>query len=384
MEDLLKKKLTRKDFLKKSCLFCLGLGLSSSIIDLFSKSKSFAKDKESFSLHEARFYKKIDELTVQCELCHRGCTLSNGTRSFCRAREPKEGKLYSLVYGRACAVHIDPIEKKPLFHFLPGTPIFSVATSGCNFRCKFCQNWQISQVPPEETYNEELSPQEIVEQTLKNNCPSIAYTYTEPSIFYEYMLDTARLAKIKGIKNMYHSNGSLNQKPVEELSLYLDGANVDLKGFTQEFYSEVCAGYLETVLETLKTLKKNGVWLEITNLIVPTLNDDLDKIKQMCIWIKENLGSDVPIHFSRFWPQYKLTTLNPTPAETLEKARQIAQDVGLNFVYLGNIPGNPAENTYCPRCKKALIQRSGFSVLSNNIINGRCKFCGRQIPGVWA
>jgi pyruvate formate lyase activating enzyme len=281
-------------------------------------------------------------------------------------------------------VHIDPIEKKPLFHFLPGTAIFSIATAGCNFRCKFCQNWQISQVPPEETYNEELSPKEIVEQTLKNNCPSIAYTYTEPSIFYEYMLDTAKIAKIKGIKNMYHSNGSLNQKPVEELSLYLDGANIDLKGFTQEFYSEVCAGYLETVLETLKTLKRNKVWLEITNLVVPTLNDDLDKIKQMCIWIKENLGPDVPLHFSRFWPQYKLTTLNPTPTETLDKARQIAQDAGLNFVYIGNIPGHAAENTYCPGCKKALIQRSGFSVLSNNIINGKCKFCGRQIPGVWA
>jgi len=384
MINLFKKKLTRREFLKDTFFFCLGLGLSSSIIDLFSKSQANALEK-NFYLHEARFYKRIDENTVQCELCPRGCTLSGGQRSFCRAREPKAGKLYSLVYGKACSVHIDPIEKKPLFHFLPGTPIFSIATAGCNFRCKFCQNWQISQFPPEEIYNQELSPQEIVSETLKNHCPSLAYTYTEPSIFYEYMLDTAKFAKIKGIKNMYHSNGSLNQKPLEELSLYLDGANIDLKAFTQEFYRDICAGYLETVLETLKILKRNRVWVEITNLVVPTLNDDLDKIKQMCVWIKENLGEDVPLHFSRFWPQYKLTTLSPTPTETLEEARGIAQDTGLNFVYIGNVPGHPAESTYCPGCKKTVILRQGFTVLENNLTSGgNCKFCGRNIPGIWA
>ena len=375
MEDLFKKRLTRRQFLKGTCLFCLGWNLSN----------AFAKVDTSFFIHEASFYEKIDESTVQCQLCHRGCTLSEGQRSFCRAREPKDGKLYSLVYGQPCAVHIDPIEKKPLFHFLPATPIFSIATAGCNFRCKFCQNWQISQFGPEETYNEELSPQEIVNQTLKNNCPSIAYTYTEPSIFYEYMLDTAKAAKTRGIKNIYHSNGSLNPKPVEEISLYLDAANIDLKGFTQEFYTETCAGYLETVLETLKILKRNGTWLEITNLIVPTLNDDLEKIKQMCVWIKENLGQDVPLHFSRFWPQYKLTTLNPTPVETLEKAREIAKDTGLNFVYIGNVPGHVGENTYCPRCKLPIIKRTGFSVLEKNLSSsGTCVFCKTPVPGVWS
>ena len=385
MEEFFKKKLTRKEFLKNSLLFCLGTGLVSSLIDLFTKPKAFGKDRETFYLHEARFYKQIDEQTVQCELCPRKCTLSDGVRSFCRAREPKDGKLYSLVYGQACAVHIDPIEKKPLFHFLPGTPIFSVATAGCNFRCKFCQNWQISQSRPEETDSYPLTPEEIVNETLKNNCPSIAYTYTEPSIFYEYMLDTAKIAKIKGIKNMYHSNGSLNPAAVEELSLYLDGANIDLKGFTQEFYSQNCAGYLETVLKTLKLLKRNRVWLEITNLVIPTLNDDLKQIKQMCLWIKENLGPDVPLHFSRFWPQYKLTSLNPTPTETLDEARQIAQDTGLNFVYIGNIPGHPAENTYCPKCKKPVIKRSGFSVLENSLTSaGNCKFCQTPIPGIWS
>lgn len=371
----MKNSLTRREFLKSSCLFCLGWGVS----------EVFAQDKKSKYVYEAKFYKNIDEQTLQCELCPNRCRLTDGQRGFCRAREPREGKLYSLVYGKACAVHIDPMEKKPLFHFLPGTPIFSIATAGCNFRCKYCQNWQISQFPPEETYNEELPPQEVVNQAVKNNCPSIAYTYTEPSIFYEYMLDTAKLAKTKGIRNMYHSNGSLNPKPVEELSLYLDAADIDLKGFTREFYAEVCAGYLETVLETLKILKRNRVWLEITNLIVPTLNDEPDKIRQMCIWIKENLGPDVPLHFSRFWPQYKLTHLNPTPVETLEKARAVAQEAGLNFVYIGNVPGHEGENTYCPKCKKAVIMRRGFSVLENNLTpEGNCRFCQHPIPGVWS
>lgn len=385
MENQLKKRLTRREFLKNTCLFCLSAGLSSVVLDYLLRQKVFALKDPSLFNYEARFYRRVDAETLECGLCPNRCKLLNGQRGFCRAREPRDGKLYSLVYGKACAVHIDPIEKKPLFHFLPGTPIFSIATAGCNFRCKFCQNWQISQSRPDETYNYDLSPHEVVDQTLKNNCPSIAYTYTEPSIFYEYMFDTAKIAKIKGIKNMYHSNGSLNPKPVEEISLYLDGANIDLKAFTQEFYSEICAGYLETVLDTLKILKRNRVWVEITNLVVPTLNDDLAKIKQMCIWIKENLGPDVPMHFSRFWPQYKLTTLNPTPVETLEKAREVALNIGLNFVYIGNVPGHSGENTYCPKCKKPVIKRRGFTILENNLNSaGDCKFCKYPIPGVWS
>lgn len=382
INNLFADKISRKEFLKDACLFCAGTGLSSLLMDLVSKRYLWAM--ESDYLYEALFYKKLDEKTVQCELCPRGCRMHDGHRSFCKAREPKDGKLYSLVYAQACAVHIDPIEKKPLFHFLPATTAFSIATAGCNYRCKFCQNWQISQFSPEETYNNALPPQKVVNEALKNNCPTIAYTYTEPSIFYEYMLDTAKIAKVKGIRNMYHSNGSLNPKPVEELSLYLDAANIDLKGFTQEFYAEVCAGDLETVLNTLKVLKRNGVWLEITNLVIPTLNDDLDKVRQMCVWLKENLGTDVPIHFSRFWPQYKLTALSPTPVETLEKIRAVAQGAGLNFVYIGNVPGHPAESTYCPQCKKMLIARRGYSILSNYIIDGKCKFCAKDIPGIWS
>ena len=376
--------MTRREFLKRMGVTCFGLGLSSSIIDLLSKSEARAAKNEKAFLHEALFYKKIDETTVQCELCHRGCTLSDGYRSFCRAREPKEGKLYSLVYGQSCAVHIDPIEKKPLYHFLPGTPVFSIATAGCNFRCKYCQNWQISQSPPEETENIRLSPQNLIDQTAKSNCPTIAYTYTEPSIFYEYMLDTAKAAKTAGIRNIYHSNGSLNPKPVEELSYYLDAANIDLKGFTQDFYTEVCAGYLDTVLNTLKTLKRNKVWVEITNLVIPTLNDDMKKIQEMSAWIKDNLGEDTPLHFSRFWPQYKLTNLSPTSVETLENAKRTAEEAGLKYVYVGNVPGHPSEDTYCANCKEPLIKRSGYIVLGNNVAGGKCKFCGALISGVWS
>jgi len=375
-EYFLEQKITRRQFLKRSILFLvLSLGLK--------KIESLAFSGITFD-KEAMFYGKIDEQTVQCQLCPRRCTLANGQRGFCRVREPKAGKLYSLVYNKACAVHIDPMEKKPLFHFLPGTPVYSIATAGCNFRCKFCQNWQISQLPPEETDNYDFSPKDIVTQALQNNCPSIAYTYTEPSIFYEYMLETAKLAKSRGLRSMYHSNGSLNPEPAEELSLYLDAANVDLKGFTQDFYSEFCAGYLEAVLGTLKILKRNRVWLEITNLVIPTVNDDPGKISQMCLWIKDNLGPDVPLHFSRFHPQYKLTSLSSTPVHTLEKARAIAEAAGLNFVYIGNVPGHPAENTYCPSCRKPVILRSGYSILNNSIVSGKCKFCGREIPGIFS
>ena len=371
----------RREFLKRSCVFAAGLSLTPVIMNIFSK-RLYSSSLVPFR-KEAMYYKKIDEETVQCQLCPRKCTLGNGQRSFCRVREPKDGKLYSLCYGLASAVHVDPIEKKPLFHFLPQTQAFSIATSGCNFRCKYCQNWSISQFTPEETDNENLLPEDVVARALKTNCRTIAYTYTEPSIFYEYMLETAKLAKTKGVKNMYHSNGSLNAAPVEELAPYLDGANIDFKAFNQDFYTEVSAGFLDTVLATLQTLKKKGVWVEVTNLVVPSLNDDLGQIKQMSIWIRDNLGEETPVHFARFWPQYKLASLPPTPVSTLESARQIAQDAGLKFVYIGNVPGHKGESTYCPKCQKAVIVRTGYSVLENNLKGGNCKFCGYPIAGVW-
>jgi len=365
-----------------------GLAVSPLLVDFFKQSV-LAKDERGakgfVDIKEAMFYEKIDHKTIRCALCPRNCVLSDGMLGFCRARRPKNGKHYSLVYGNPTAVNVDPIEKKPLFHFLPSTNAFSIATAGCNFRCKYCQNWQISQFSPEETTNYQLPPKEVVNKAFQYKCPTIAYTYSEPSIFYEYMLDSARIAKIRGIRNMYHSNGSLNPEPAEELANYLDGANIDLKGFTQEFYSKIPEGYLDTVLNTLKILNRKGVWVEITNLVVPTLNDDLDKIKEMSIWVKENLGPDTPIHFSRFHPQYKLRNLYSTPVSTLEKAREIAMGIGLNYIYVGNVPGHAAESTYCPKCKKAVILRRGYTVLEINIDNqGRCKHCSNPIAGVWS
>lgn len=350
---------------------------------LWSAQGIWAENLGLFKLKEASFYKKLAQDVVECLLCPRRCRIAEGGRGFCQVRINQGGKLFTLTYGYPCAVHIDPVEKKPLFHVLPGSSVFSLASAGCNLRCKFCQNWTISQTTPEHTYNYDLPPEEVVAAAKRRNCPSIAYTYTEPGSFYEYMLDTAKVAKKEEILNLFHSCGYINPEPIRELSQYLDAGNVDLKGFSDDFYKKACSAELQPVLETLKILKEEGVWIEITNLVIPTLNDDPELIRKMCLWIKENLGAEVPIHFSRFHPEYKMKNLPPTPVETLEKAQQIAQEVGLKYVYIGNVPGHPAENTYCPSCKKILIERRGYAILQNNIMKGHCKFCGEKIPGIW-
>ncbi|RKY39530.1 MAG: AmmeMemoRadiSam system radical SAM enzyme [Candidatus Omnitrophota bacterium] len=334
-------------------------------------------------LKEAYYYIKLDKGKVRCVLCPRQCLIPSGKRGFCGVRKNIGGKLYTLVYGKPCAVHIDPIEKKPLFHFYPGSKAFSLATAGCNLRCKFCQNWQISQARPEETITYNLPPRRLIEEVKKSGCKVIAYTYTEPTIFYEYMLETAKLAHQNGIKNIIHSAGFINPEPLRRLCKYLDAANVDLKGFREEYYQKTCSGSLEAVLRSLKILKEEGVWLEVTNLIVPGLNDSPQEIREMCLWIKENLGVNTPVHFSRFYPAYKLRNLFPTPVKTLERAREIALSTGLKYVYIGNVPGHKGEITYCPRCGRVLIRRVGYTILENNIIYGRCKFCGEEIAGRW-
>jgi len=383
---LSKSKMSRREFCKLCLVSGATLAVSPVLADLFKNTAHAAQGKGGMgyiNAKEAMYYTKLDEKTIQCQLCHRYCTLKNGMRGFCRVREARDGKQYTLVYGNPTAVHVDPIEKKPLYHFLPATNAFSIATAGCNYRCKNCQNWQISQVGPEETYNQHLPPRNVVDAAIKYNCPTIAYTYTEPAIFYEYMLDTAKIAKSRGVRNMYHSNGALNPKPAEELSLYLDGANVDLKGFTQEFYSKVPEGDLDTVLSCLKILKKNRVHLEITNLVVTSHSDDLKVIREMCRWIKDELGKEVPLHFSRFTPTYKLKNLSPTPIKTMEAARKIATEVGLEYVYIGNVPGHEGNHTYCPRDGKVLIRRIGYQIMENNVVGGKCKYCGYPIYGVW-
>ena len=336
----------------------------------------------------ASYWTKKEGTTVQCQNCPHQCVLKDGERGFCRVRENRNGKLYTLSYGNPCAVHIDPIEKKPLYHFLPGTFAYSIATAGCNFRCKHCQNYQISQVAPEETKNYKLPPESLVDQVIyykrKYDISSIAYTYTEPSVFIEYMIDSSKLAKNKGIKNVYHSNGYLNKKPLMDLIPFLDGANVDLKFFKEDSYREIAAGSLNPVLDTLKELKSHGVWVEITYLVIPTINDGEGEIKQMIDWVLANLGDEVPIHFSRFYPTYKLENLPGTPLEKVEKARNLALESGSKYSFVGNVPsGHPGENTYCPGCGKLLIKRRGFYILENNIKKDRCPGCGEKIAGVW-
>ncbi|MBW2055975.1 MAG: AmmeMemoRadiSam system radical SAM enzyme [Deltaproteobacteria bacterium] len=320
---------------------------------------------------------------VECTLCPRECRVAPGERGYCGVRENRKGKYYTLVYGNPCAVHVDPIEKKPFFHVLPGSRSFSIATAGCNFDCKFCQNWEISQATPEETVNVDLPPREVVDLAEEYGCRSIASTYVEPTIFFEYMLDVGVEARKQGILNVYHSNGYINPEPLETLMEFLDAACIDLKGFTEDYYRSMTEGTLQPVLRTLKALRRRGVHLEIVNLVIPTKNDDMDEVRRMSRWIKEELGPEVPLHFSKFYPMYKLRNLPPTPVSTLEKAREVALSVGLQYVYLGNVPGHEAENTFCPKCRKLLIRRTGYMVGEINLERGKCKYCGNPIPGIW-
>lgn len=320
---------------------------------------------------------------VECELCDKRCRLAEGQRGDCRVRVNIDGKLITLVYGKVCAAHIDPVEKKPMFHFLPGTKAFSIATAGCNLHCKYCQNWEISQANPEDLQNSDLPPERVVELAINYGCDSIAYTYTEPIIFYEYVYDTCKLARQSGIKNILVTAGFIQQKPLEKLLPYVDGANVDIKGFSDKFYREVCSGRLEPVLRTVKLMKEAGVIVEVTNLVVPTLNDKDDDAKRLVDWMVNVAGADVPLHFSRFFPLYKLKNLAPTPFETLKNFRDIAQRAGVKYAYIGNVAGGEWENTYCASCKNLLVRRVGYQVLSVNIRNGSCKFCGERIYGLW-
>lgn len=351
---------------------------------LTSIALSFAKDEPApTGYREALYWQDAGEGKAQCFLCPRQCLIPLGQRGFCRARKNIKGKLYALTYGQPVAIHIDPIEKKPLFHVYPGTGSFSVATAGCNLRCKFCQNWEISQLDPETVNAAFVSPQDVVRQAKESGSKTIAFTYTEPTIFYEYMLDIAKLAKEEGLACVMHSSGFINEKPLRQLAKYLIAANIDLKGFSDKYYSSFCEGNLAGVLNSLKILKEEKVWVEVTNLIIPTANDSEEDITELCLWIKDNLGPDTPVHFSRFFPMYKLLDLSPTPLNTLIRAKEIAQKTGLRYVYIGNVGQNAGEDTICPACNKLLIKRTGYTVLENNIKDKKCKFCGAQISGVW-
>ena len=333
---------------------------------------------------EARHYTKLDEGGIECGICPRKCRITDLERGYCGTRENRSDKYYTLVYGKACAMNIDPIEKKPLFHFYPGTDAFSLATAGCNVNCKCCQNWEISQQRPEQVQNIDLPPHEIVDICREQSIPNIAYTYSEPTIFYEYMYDTAELGQKHGIRSVMISGGYIESEPLKELLPHLDAIKVDLKAIRPEYYRDYVDGELQPVLNRLVQIKSAGKWLELVYLVLPTLNDSDAEFKELAQWIKTNLGADVPLHFSRFHPQYLLKHLPMTPTATLEKAVEISRAEGLQFVYLGNVPGHPAESTYCPACGKVVIERYGYQVNKQNLKGNACASCGHIIPGVFA
>jgi len=338
-------------------------------------------------LKEAMFYEKLADNRVNCNLCsHRCRNIAESKRGLCGVRENIDGKLFSLVYGRLVARSIDPIEKKPLFHFLPGSLTYSISTAGCNFRCENCQNFDISQMPRERQViiGRETSPESVVLAAKQNGCKSIAYTYTEPTIFFEYALDVAKLAKKEGLKNVFVTNGYITQEALREIAPYLDASNIDLKSFSDGFYQKTCGARLQPVLDSIRLHKKLGLWVELTTLVIPTLNDSEQELQQIATFIKEEVGSETPWHLSAFHPTFKLLDVPSTPVVTLQKARQIGLKTGLKYVYVGNVPGENGESTFCPKCEKKLINRRGYRINENLIKDHKCSFCETKIDGVFS
>ncbi len=359
-----------------SALSCAGAA------SLLSEMYAFSQDA-NLSRVEAKFYKKHPDREIECTLCPRFCKLGDKERGYCGVRENKGGIYYTLVYGKACSIHVDPIEKKPLFHFLPSSSALSIATAGCNVNCKFCQNWEISQVRPEQIRHVDFPPTSVAQTAEKYKCPVIAYTYSEPVVFYEYMYDTAVESRKKNIKNVVITGGHINPEPLVELIEVVDAIKVDLKAFTQDFYTQYVRGQLQPVLDAIKIIAKNDVWLEIVYLVIPTLNDNPENIHRLSKWLLGEVGPDVPVHFSRFHPMYLLKNLPSTPVSTLEQARTIALEEGLRYVYIGNVAGHEAENTFCPKCHKMVIERTIYQIHKIEIKDGKCAFCGNPIPGIW-
>ncbi|MBN1613891.1 MAG: AmmeMemoRadiSam system radical SAM enzyme [Deltaproteobacteria bacterium] len=320
---------------------------------------------------------------VKCLLCPQGCMLQPGERGRCSARMNVDGEMRSLVYGRPVAIHIDPIEKKPLYHYLPGSSAFSLATAGCPLRCKFCQNWEISQSRPEDHDSPYVEPEKIVQTSRQRRAPVIAFTYNEPTVFMEYLTDIARSARKEGLRSVLISCGFMNEAPLAEMCGVLEAIKIDLKGYSESFYRNVCGAELRPVLRSIRQVSRSGVHLEIVNLVVPTLNDSDGMLRGLADWILGEIGPDVPVHFTRFHPDYRLLNLPPTPVATLERAREIAMEKGIHYAYVGNVPGHRGNHTYCPNCKKMIIERHGFFITNLKLKDGRCSYCGRKIAGVW-
>ncbi len=367
----------RRDFLKVTGLCACGT--------FAIPARTTAQDPNSAFTKEAMFYEKLPDERIRCLVCPRECVVDDCERGYCGVRENFGGTYYTIVYGRVCAYHIDPIEKKPLFHFLPGTTAFSIATAGCNMECKFCQNWEISQERPENIDAIDLKPGLVVSAARRSGCPTIAYTYTEPIVFYEYALDCARLGHDSGVRSVFITAGFIRKQPLIELAKHMDAIKIDLKAYTQDFYRKICSSELKPVLDAIVTVRNTDTWLEIVYLVIPTLNDKDKEIDEMCKWMLEYVGNDVPLHFTRFYPTYRLRNLPPTPLSAVEKAREIALSRGLKYVYVGNVPaGNPGESTYCPVCGNKVIERAGYRILRFELEKGRCPKCKTAIPGVWS
>jgi pyruvate formate lyase activating enzyme len=383
----------RRDFVKMAlggaCAACAFSGG-------FEGNNSFAQDAMPNTMLEgvaaasdkfvaaAKHWESRENKRVLCKLCPRECEVADLERGGCGVRENREGKYVTLVYNRPCSLNNDPIEKKPLFHFLPGTAALSTATAGCNIWCRFCQNWAISQKRPEDIRSVYMTPEDMVANAKKVGSSTIAFTYNEPVVFFEWVHAIAEAAKKGGVRTVMISNGYIQKEPMRELCKVLSGIKIDLKAFTEKFYQQYCDAKLKPVLDTLVELKAAGIWFEIVVLIIPTLNDGEQECREMAQWIVKNLGPDVPLHFSCFHPMYMLKNLPPTSPAVVERNRKIAMDAGLRYVYIGNVPGSPSEHTYCYKCKKQLITRYGYHVQNGLPSTGKCPGCGTQIPGVWS
>jgi pyruvate formate lyase activating enzyme len=369
--------LSKREFLKKS------LAVSAGLMCLPYKSIINSYRTAGIEKGKIAMFQEESARGIMCRICPNECVLKEGELSKCNNRIVRDSKLYTLAFGNPCSVAVDPVEKKPLYHFLPGSKAFSIATAGCNLVCLNCQNWTISQLSPEKTRNIDLMPKRVVEECGNNKCSSIAYTYSEPVTFYEYVFETATIAREEGIKNIFKSNGYINPEPLKKLCAVIDAANIDLKAFSESTYLKLTGGKLQPVLDSLKVFKDMGVWLEVTSLLVPGWTDNESDITKMCKWLSLNGFRETPLHFSRFYPMYKLEQLPPTPVEILEKAYKIARNEGLKYVYTGNVPGNEIADTHCPSCQEIVVERQGFRIVTNSIKNGRCTKCGNKVDGVW-
>lgn len=376
--EKIKTGLSKRDFLKKS------LALSAGLMCLpYRNAFSSISTEKQVLFKKIALFQEETARGIMCRICPNECVLKEGELSKCNNRRVQNSKLYTMAYGNPCSVNVDPVEKKPLYHFLPGSKAFSIATAGCNLVCLNCQNWTISQTSPDKTRNFDMMPEAVVKESIKNNCSSIAYTYSEPVTFYEYAFETATMARDFGVKNIFKSNGYINTEPLKKICTVLDAANIDLKAINESTYLKLTGGKLQPVLDSLKVFRDSGVWLEITNLVIPEWTDNLDDIGTMCKWLSDNGFKNTPLHFSRFYPLHKLEQLPATPVELLNSAYKIATDEGLKFVYTGNAPGNEISDTKCPSCHASVVVRQGYRIAVNNIKGGKCSNCGCEIEGVW-